>query len=100
MPIYVYQVITPDGSEGETFEIEQSMHDAALTTHPLTGQPVRRVYLAPNVSTRYTPESTKSKLENRNVEKMGFTKYERDKLTGTYHKVAGKDPRAPDTIRP
>lgn len=100
MPIYVYQVVTADGGEGEVFELEQSMVDAPLTAHPLTGKPVRRVYQAPNLTTRYAPGATKNKLENRNVEKMGFTKYERDKLTGTYHKVAGKDGRAPDTINP
>ncbi len=100
MPIYVYQVVKPDGSEGEIFELEQPMTAEPLSKHPLTGDPVRRVYQAPNLTTRYTPGSTKNKLENRNVEKMGFTKYERDKLTGTYHKVAGKDGRAPDTLNP
>lgn len=100
MPIYVYQVMRPEGGEGETFEIEQSMHDAPLSVHPRTGEPVRRVYQSPNLATRYTPGATKNKLETRNVERAGFTKYERDKLTGQYHKTAGKDRRAPDVINP
>lgn len=100
MPIYVYQVINPDGSEGECFEIEQSMKDDALTRHPQTGEPVRRVYQAPNLTTKYSPGATKSKLETKNVEKAGFTKYERDKLTGQYHRTAGKDKRAPDILNP
>jgi hypothetical protein len=37
-------------------------------------------------------------LTNENVEKHGFTRYERDKLTGNYHKTAGKDRRAPDVV--
>jgi predicted nucleic acid-binding Zn ribbon protein len=98
MPIYVYEVIRQDGSAGECFEIEQSMKDEPLTRHPLTGEPIRRVYQAPNLATRYTPGSTQSKLDNRNLEKAGFTKYERDKLTGRYHRVAGSDKRAPDVI--
>ncbi|QYY34777.1 hypothetical protein [Ruficoccus sp. ZRK36] len=76
------------------------MSDPALTHHPQSGEPVRRVYLPPNLASKYTPGSTKNKLANENVEKAGFTKYERDKLTGTYHKVAGKNAQAPDTLKP
>ena len=100
MPVYVYEVITSDENGGERFEIEQPMSDPALTRHPRTGEPVRRVYLPPNLATKYTPGSTRNKLSNTNVEKAGFTKYERDKLTGTYHKVAGKNREAPDTLKP
>lgn len=90
MPIYVYEVIKEDGSAGERFEIQQSMKEDALTQHPQTGEPVRRVFLPPNLSSKYTPGQTASKLDNRSVEKAGFTKYEKDKLTGKYHRVAGK----------
>ncbi len=90
MPIYVYEVVNPDGSAGERFEIQQSMRDEALQVHPESGKKVRRVLLPPNLSTRYTPGETKTRLDNRNVEKAGFTKYEKDKLTGKYHRVAGK----------
>lgn len=100
MPIYVYRVLKEDGSEGETFEVQQSMSAPALTKHPVSGERVERVYLPPNLGTKYTPGATKNKLTNENVEKAGFTKYERDKLTGSYHKVAGKDSQAPETIKP
>ncbi|MDP0501317.1 MAG: FmdB family transcriptional regulator [Verrucomicrobiota bacterium JB022] len=98
MPIYVYEVVLPDGSGGDRFELQQSMKEAALTEHPLTGEPVRRVILSPNLSTKHTPGKEKSRLDNKNVEKAGFTKYERDKLTGTYHRVAGK--QGPQTFKP
>jgi predicted nucleic acid-binding Zn ribbon protein len=39
MPIYVYRNLTT----GETFEVEQRMVDAALTTDPTTGDPVKRL---------------------------------------------------------
>jgi len=98
MPTYVYQEILPDGSEGETFEFVQHMSDTALKEHPKTGNPVRKVYHAPNVSNKYTEGATKSKLSNENVEKHGFTRYERDKVTGRYNKTAGKDRNAPDVV--
>ena len=98
MPIYVYQTVLEDGSEGSTFEVVQSMSEPALTHHPVTGEKVKRVYCPPNIGLKYTPGSTQKKLETKNVEKAGFTKYERDKLTGRYHKTAGKDCRAPDVI--
>ena len=90
MPIYVYETIKPDGSSGERFEILQSMKDDAISKHPDSGEPVRRVFLPPNLASRYTPGQTQSKLDNKNVEKAGYTKYEKDKLTGKYNRVAGK----------
>lgn len=98
MPTYVYQEILPDGSEGEVFEYIQRMADQTLKAHPKSGNPVRKVYHSPNISNRYTEGSTKSKLTNENVEKHGFTRYEKDKLTGRYHKTAGNDRRAPDVV--
>jgi hypothetical protein len=98
MPIYLYQEINSDGSEGDYFEVTQRMSDETLKTHPTTGNPVRKVYVAPNLPNRYTEAATKSKLTNENVEKHGFTRYEKDKVTGRYHKTAGKDKRAPDVV--
>jgi hypothetical protein len=85
MPIYVYETL----ATGEIFELHQSMRDAPLSAHPETGEAVRRVILPPNLATKHTPGKEKKLLDNKNVEKAGFTKYERDKLTGTYHRVAG-----------
>jgi predicted nucleic acid-binding Zn ribbon protein len=44
MATYVYETIpsSPD-QPVKQFEMQQSMRDAALTTHPETGEPVRRV---------------------------------------------------------
>ena len=39
MPVYVYRNLTTD----ETFELKQSIKDAALKVHPETGDPVQRV---------------------------------------------------------
>ena len=98
MPTYVYQEILPDGSDGEAFEYIQRMADDPLTIHPKTGNPVRKIFHSPNVSNKYTEGSTKNKLTDENVEKHGFTRYEKDKLTGRYNKTAGKDKRAPDVV--
>jgi len=39
MPVYVYRNLTT----GETFEVEQSIREDAWTTHPETGDPVKRI---------------------------------------------------------
>ena len=39
MPIYVYKNLIT----GETFELQQRMSESALTTHPETGEPVKRL---------------------------------------------------------
>lgn len=100
MPIYIYQVVREDGKEGDTFELEQSMKEAPLTSHPETGEPVKRVYLPPNLAYKHTTGRVKNLTSNENVEKAGFTKYRRDKLTGRYFKEAGKDKNAPDMLDP
>lgn len=98
MPTYVYEVIGAENSDGERFEVDQSMNDEPLTVHPETGQPVRRVILAPTLTLRHSDGAQKKMLDNKNVEAKGFTKYERDHATGQYHRVAGKE--GPSTLQP
>ncbi len=100
MPIYTYQVIEDDGSEGEIFEVEQSMKEPTLTVHPVTGKRVKRVYHPPNLAYKHTPGRIRNLTADENVEKAGFTKYVRDKVTGQYHRTAGKNKAAPDVLDP
>ncbi len=98
MPTYLYQEQLPDGSDGDVVEIIQNMADPPLKKHPKNGNPLRKIYSPPNLPKKYTEAATQSKLTNENVEKHGFTRYEKDKVTGRYHKTAGKDQRAPETV--
>jgi hypothetical protein len=89
MPTYVYEVLGKDGSPtGERFEIVQSMKDEALTAQPGTGKPVRRAIVAPAVAGKWSPIKEKNTLSNKNLERLGFTKYER-KGKGYMERVAG-----------
>ena len=46
MPTYVYETIrSKPGEKPSFFEFKQSIGDLPLTTHPETGEPVRRVVL-------------------------------------------------------
>jgi len=91
MPIYVYETLDKNGEgTGKTFEIVQSMKDAALTKHPETGEPVRRVIQPPNIAGRWSDMKGKSALSNQNLERLGFTKYEK-KGKGYMERVAGKE---------
>lgn len=90
MPTYVYQVIRADGSEGETFEVVQPMSEEALTRHPETGEPVRRVPQAPYVGGEHSDAADRRKLSDANMDRLGFTKYV--KSDSGYDKVAGKGP--------
>lgn len=46
MTTYVYESIPSNpGEKPRYFEIRQSMTEAALTRHPETGEPIRRVVL-------------------------------------------------------
>lgn len=87
MPTYVYAIVKPDGSDGATFEVFQRLSDPPLTKHPESGEPVRRVPVAPQFQTT----TEKAKLSNKNLERLGFTKYERSGK-GVYEKKAGGGP--------
>lgn len=43
MPTYIYESIPTDGSAPARFEVVQRMTDAPLTSHPDSGEPVRRI---------------------------------------------------------
>src|SRR5262249_12217404 len=90
MPLYVYEIVLPDGSAGETFEIIQPLSAEPLKVHPETGQPVRRVFGTPSAPRAWTDRQGKANLSDKNVERMGFTKYV--KTEKGYEKTAGKGP--------
>ena len=91
MPTYEYVIINEDGSEGERFEVIQSMKDDALTTHPETDQPVKRVIAVPSLSLKHSDASDKTKLSDKNLDRLGFTKYQKSD-EGTWEKRAGEGP--------
>lgn len=93
MPTYVYAVVRPDGTDGEVFEVVQSMRDAALTKHPETGKPVRRLVTAPNLSLQWGAGNDKKKLSDKNLDRLGFTKYQ-NAGGGRFEKTAGTGPDA------
>jgi len=90
MPTYVYEVLDAKGNAtGEYFEIVQSMKDEALKKQPSTGKPVKRVPQAPNIAGKWSPVKAKGTMSNKNLERLGFTKYER-KGDGYMERTAGK----------
>lgn len=91
MPTYVYQIINADGSDGATFEVFQKMTDPALTKHPESGLAVRRVIQAPILPGAWSDQAMKHKLSDKNLDRIGFTKYQRAG-DGKYEKKAGKGP--------
>lgn len=88
MPTYVYEVLDKKGTPtGRTFEFMQSIKAAPLTKDPETGEAVRRAIVMPNLGLALS--ANKSRMSNKNLERLGFTKYER-KGKGYMERVAGK----------
>lgn len=88
MPTYVYEYLDEKGEgTGEVFELVQPITADALTEHE--GRPVHRVPQAPNIAGRWSDMKSKSMLSNENLDRLGFTKYEK-KGTGYMERVAGK----------
>lgn len=95
MPTYEYEILDTKGAPtGERFEIVQSMKDDALTKQPETGKPCRRAIVMPAIAGKWSGLN-KSVMSNKNLERMGFTKYER-KGNGYMERVAGK--QGPQTL--
>ena len=91
MPTYEYEILDDAGEPtGERFEWIQSMKTEALTKHPETGKPCRRAIVATNIAGSWSPLKDKSKLSNKNLEKLGFTKYEK-RGDGVMERTAGKE---------
>ncbi|MDF1742470.1 MAG: FmdB family transcriptional regulator [Gimesia sp.] len=92
MPTYVYEVITPDGTPGERFEVIQKMSDPILTEHPETGEAVKKVITAAYFyGKRYDAQAKRTLNDDKRLGELGFTKYVKSSK-GTYEKRAGDGP--------
>ena len=92
MPTYVYEVVQPDGDPGEQFEVIQPISEPALTEHPETGEPVRRVIQPVFVGGQWSDSSMHKRMkDDKKLDQLGFTKYVKSG-DGTYEKRAGKGP--------
>ncbi|CAN5820825.1 hypothetical protein BH11PLA1_BH11PLA1_00130 [soil metagenome] len=88
--MYLYEILDAKGAPtGETFEIHQMMKDATLTKEPATGRPVRRAIVSPAIAGKWSDIKGKSALSNSNLDRLGFTKYEK-RGDGYMERVAGK----------
>jgi predicted nucleic acid-binding Zn ribbon protein len=86
MPTYLYETVLPSGEAGEQVEIVHAMDEPPPMAHPENGLPLRRVFTAPHVATRYTAQATQSKLSDKHLSAHGFAKYVK-KETGVYEKT-------------
>lgn len=96
MPIYTYQVLHADGSDGEIFEYAHGMSEPPLTCHPKTGEPVQRIYQAPHIAGSWHDRQHKQAMSDKNLDRLGFTKYVKNGK-GHYEKHVG---HGPDTLNP
>jgi predicted nucleic acid-binding Zn ribbon protein len=91
MPIYEYVYLDAKGEPtDERFELFQSMSDKALEKHPENGRPCRRAISAPAIAGKWSDMKNKTALSNKNLERLGFTKYER-KGEGYMERTAGNE---------
>ncbi|MCG6154404.1 FmdB family zinc ribbon protein [Rubinisphaera margarita] len=92
MPVYLYEVVREDGQPGERFEVVQRMAEDALTVHPETGEPVKRVITAPAIGSRWMDMNMDRNMkDDSKLNKLGFTKYEKSG-DGKYVKKFGQGP--------
>ena len=89
MPTYVYAYLDADGNPtDECFELVQSISEDALTKRD--GRKVQRVPQAPNIAGKWSDMKGKSQLSNENLDRPGFTKYEK-RGDGYMERTAGKE---------
>ena len=91
MPVYTYQVIHDDGSEGEEFDHVQSMSEEPLEEHPETGEKVVRVFRSTHIASSSNERIQKQNTSDENLGRLGFTKYVRNGK-GHYEKHVGAGP--------
>ena len=88
MPVYTYQIINEDGSEGECFDVVRKMSDPPLEKHPDTGEKVKRIFTSPHIAGISNAIHDKTRLSDSNLEKKGFTTY-RKNGKGHYERTTG-----------
>ena len=88
-PIYVYETLPGERQKPTRFEVTQHISDPALTEHPETGQPVRRVITAPALALKHSSRREREVLSDENLSRHGFSRYERTG-EGTYERTARK----------
>ena len=88
MPIYTYQVVKKDGTEGEVFDVLRGMNDDPLTHHPDTGEAVKRIFQPIHIAGMTNELHSKTRLSDKNLAKNGFTKYQRNGK-GNYERTVG-----------
>lgn len=84
MPLYLYQGLDTES----IFELMHPMQDAPLRLHPESGEPLRRLYTAPNLGGKHSAEAVQATLSKENLAAKGFTKYEKAR-TGQYDRTVG-----------
>ena len=93
MPMYTYQIVNDDGSEGDIIEIMHGMSEPSLTEHPQTGQKIKREFTSPHIASWGNSRKAKELTSDENLERHGFTKYVRNGK-GHYEKHTGKGPES------
>lgn len=88
MPLYTYQIVKKDGSDGATFDVVHGMSDPPLERHPETGEAVKRVFKPVHIAGMTSVLHQKSLLSDKNLAKNGFTKYQRNGK-GHYERTVG-----------
>lgn len=91
MPMYVYDVLNDEGAVVGSLEIIQKITADPLLKHPETGQTLRRKMQAPFVGRKSNHELPKADISDRNLGKLGFTKYQKSRKGG-YDRVVGDGP--------
>ena len=68
MPIYVYETVPEKTDQKPTqFEVVQRMTDEALTKHPDTGEPVRRIISGGISSIKFAAPGSSTKKRTSNL---------------------------------
>ncbi len=97
MPVYTYQIVNKDGSEGETFDVIRKMSDPPLTEHPDTSEPVKRIFQPVHIAGMTSSLHSKTLTSDAKLAKNGFTKYVKNGK-GHYERTVGS--AGPENISP
>ena len=97
MPIFRYRVL--NGKNPEHFiEVEQSLKEPALDLHPITKEKIERVVKSSSLILKHADRIERQKLNPKNLEKNGFSLYERAGEGNNFQRTVGHT--GPKSISP
>jgi len=95
MPTFKYLILNKS-KRPEYIEVEQSITEAPLKKHPVTGEPIKRVPQSQSLTLNHSEKRDQKTLSADHLQKHGFSVLQKEKGSQKYIQTVGNHPELKD----